>query len=234
MSSSSGVGVSGQEFFASLPSTLVRYFYLRTRPNVAIEVRPMTELVPKLFDDFDRLSQQIDDEAVKVLWSLSTLRPLETVVSRTVRFSTIAQWVQMPNVDILKEAALLLGDNLNEREQEIIESKVYWAKYWLEHYASSEEKFEIQSKLPQVVLTEAQQKYVGLLAEKLAHGESAEDFQQTVYQLAKDMNLSSRDAFAAIYMLFLNRQNGPKAGWLLYSLDREFVLNRLKQGGHLT
>ena len=31
-------------------------------------------------------------------------------------------------------------------------------------------------------------------------------------------------AFAAIYLAFLGRPNGPRAGWLLASLDRDFVV----------
>ncbi len=230
MSSSSGVGVSGQDFFASLPATLVRYFYLRTRPNVAIEMRPMTEVVPKLFDDFDRLSQQLDDESSQILWHLSTLRPIDTAVTKTIRFSTIAQWIQMPNVELLQEAETVLNSTLSWAEQQVIKTKARWAQVWLDTYASPEEKFEIQTTLPQIELTMAQRDYVGGLAQKLTQVESAEEFQQTVYQTAKEVNLSSRDAFAAIYMLFLNRSSGPKAGWLLHSLDRQFVLDRLRQG----
>ena len=233
MSSSSGVGVSGQDFFASLPSTLVRYFYLRTKPNAAIEMRPMTEVVPKLFDDFDRLTlvaAQDDDEAQRTLWELSTLRPSNEMVVRTVKFSTIAQWLQMPNVDVLQEAEVLLEGKLSQREQELIESRIKWARYWLDHYASPDDKFEVQTELPKVGLSEAQRAYVSSLAEKLTAATTAEEYQQAVYELAKEMELSSRDAFAAIYMLFLNRQSGPKAGWLLYSLDRDSVLGRLQQG----
>ena len=136
----------------------------------------------------------------------------------------------MPNVDVLQETEVLLEGKLNQREQEVIESKVKWARYWLDNYAGSDEKFEVQSELPKVSLSEAQQKYVGELAQKLAEAASAEEYQTAVYDTAKAMELSSRDAFAAIYMLFLNRQSGPKAGWLLYSLDRDFVLGRLQQG----
>lgn len=228
MSSSSGVGVSGQEFFASLPSTLVRYFYLRTRPNAAIEMRPMTEVVPKLFDDFDRLSLHLEDESAQVLWNLSTLRSIDSVVTKTIRFSTIAQWIQMPNVDVYKEAEIMLSSELSQSERDIIASKIKWANYWLEHFATAEEKFEVQTEAPEIKLTQTQSSYVSALATKLRNLESAEEYQQAVYEVAKEMELSSRDAFAAIYLIFLNRLSGPKAGWLLHSLNRQFVQQRLQ------
>jgi lysyl-tRNA synthetase class I len=32
-----------------------------------------------------------------------------------------------------------------------------------------------------------------------------------------------------VYLAFLGRANGPRAGWLLASLDPEFVANRLRE-----
>ena len=230
MSSSSGVGVSGQDFFGALPATLVRFFYLRTRPNVAIEMRPMTEVVPKLFDEFDRLSLQVnqEDEAKTILWQLSTLRDPKTVVTRTIKFSTIAQWLQMPNVDIFAEAQDQLGE-LTQDEQDVISSKIRWAAYWLEHYAGPEDKFEVQQQLPALHLSQEQRTYLGSLAQKVEEIDQAEDLQQAAYELAKELELPSKDAFSAIYQVFLDRSSGPKAGWLLHSLDKQFVIQRLRQ-----
>ena len=36
-------------------------------------------------------------------------------------------------------------------------------------------------------------------------------------------------AFGAIYLAFLGRTNGPRAGWLLASLDPAFVVDRLRE-----
>ena len=40
-----------------------------------------------------------------------------------------------------------------------------------------------------------------------------------------------RRAFEAIYAAFLGRPNGPRAGWLLASLEQEFVRTRLRDAG---
>ena len=40
-------------------------------------------------------------------------------------------------------------------------------------------------------------------------------------------------AFAAIYLAFLGRPNGPRAGWLLASLEPGFVVARLREAGRL-
>jgi lysyl-tRNA synthetase class I len=43
--------------------------------------------------------------------------------------------------------------------------------------------------------------------------------------------VEAKAAFAALYLAFLGRPNGPRAGWLLASLDRDFVIERLRQAG---
>ena len=43
-----------------------------------------------------------------------------------------------------------------------------------------------------------------------------------------------RTAFDALYRAFLGRTNGPRAGWLLASLDRDFVIGRLREAAAVT
>jgi len=40
---------------------------------------------------------------------------------------------------------------------------------------------------------------------------------------------TNRQSFAAIYVAFLGRDSGPRAGWLLASLDKDFVVRRLTE-----
>ena len=39
----------------------------------------------------------------------------------------------------------------------------------------------------------------------------------------------SRDAFAALYLAFIGKPNGPRAAWLLVTLDPAFVSARLEE-----
>jgi lysyl-tRNA synthetase class I len=43
-----------------------------------------------------------------------------------------------------------------------------------------------------------------------------------------EQGLPNGRAFAALYAAFLGRTNGPRAGWLLASLDPVFVTKRLR------
>jgi lysyl-tRNA synthetase class I len=52
-----------------------------------------------------------------------------------------------------------------------------------------------------------------------------------IFTTAGASGLSNGKAFAALYAAFLGRPNGPRAGWLLASLDTTFVIGRLREAG---
>jgi lysyl-tRNA synthetase class 1 len=52
-------------------------------------------------------------------------------------------------------------------------------------------------------------------------------WQAAIFATAIDTGLPPGRAFEAIYLSFLGRSNGPRAGWLLASLDPSFVVGRL-------
>ena len=66
----------------------------------------------------------------------------------------------------------------------------------------------------------------GAHAEQPAAGDAWQDL---IYRCGQRRGVSSRDAFAAVYAAFLGRANGPRAGWLLASLEPGFARQRLRQ-----
>ncbi len=48
--------------------------------------------------------------------------------------------------------------------------------------------------------------------------------------MAADGGIDAKAAFISLYLAFLGRPNGPRAGWLLASLERDFVI-RPSDGG---
>jgi lysyl-tRNA synthetase class I len=54
-------------------------------------------------------------------------------------------------------------------------------------------------------------------------------WQAAIFAAAIDSDLASGRAFSAVYLSFLGRTNGPRAGWLLANLDPGFVVRRLRE-----
>ena len=63
---------------------------------------------------------------------------------------------------------------------------------------------------------------------------TGEQWQAAIFAVAADHGIDAKAAFSAIYFAFLGRPNGPRAGWLLASLERDFVIRRLREAGELT
>ena len=52
--------------------------------------------------------------------------------------------------------------------------------------------------------------------------------QALIFEVAESAALPAGRAFGALYMAFLGRTNGPRAGWLLAGLEQGFVVERLR------
>jgi lysyl-tRNA synthetase class 1 len=79
-------------------------------------------------------------------------------------------------------------------------------------------------------LTDQQRSFLADLAEEPPAASSAGDaWQAAIFASAKAGGLPAGDAFKALYVAFLGRPSGPRAGWLLAGLDRDFVVGRLRE-----
>lgn len=220
MSSSKGRGFAASDMLTILPPELVRFLMVRVKINQTIDFNPEKEdIIPNLFDEYQEAAESYVNKTGDDLSRMFELSQIDGVhIPPDVRFSTLAQWVQMPNMQ-------------EEIKKEGLEDWARYAKIWVDKYAPESEKFQIQQSVPEVVknLSELQKKYLGELAGKLDSANTAEDFQLEIYNLAKDMDLSSKDAFKAIYASLLGKDHGPKAAWLIMSLEKAFVEKRFKE-----
>ncbi|MBU4098676.1 lysine--tRNA ligase, partial [Patescibacteria group bacterium] len=75
-------------------------------------------------------------------------------------------------------------------------------------------------------LSKEQKNYLQKIAMELEKKLNPEDFQKELYVWSKELAIPSKDAFAAIYLALIGKDHGPKAGWLILSLDKEFIKKR--------
>ncbi|MEM4270622.1 MAG: lysine--tRNA ligase [Candidatus Pacearchaeota archaeon] len=215
MSSSKGLGLTGRDLLEVLPPQLVRFLMIKTPPNQAIEFNPnQTDIIPKLYDDYQKSADSKDDY-LKRSYMLSQingdLRPPK------IRFSILAQWVQMPNMQ-------------DKIKREGLNDWVKYAKVWVEKYASEKIKFEIKEKIPEEVrkLSVNQKEFLGKISQELEKDWDPEDFQKQLYEWAKEKSISSSEAFQAIYVSIIGKDHGPKAAWLILD-NKDLVKKRFKE-----
>lgn len=244
MSTSKGTGATAHGIAELLPPELLRFLFLRHKPRRAIEFDPEGDTIPGLFDEFDRIADAIADRPTrgelpadpKAILRQSLVDPDADVAVEAARFRPpfrhLALLVQVPGVDVAARMAAEKGAPLDAIEQAILDARVAAARDWLDSFAPERYRVEVQSSLPDGVagLTEAQRIVLSALAgeAEATQPDSGAAWQDLIFGTSQVYGVSSGDAFGAIYLAFLGRTNGPRAGWLLASLDREFVVRRLR------
>jgi lysyl-tRNA synthetase class 1 len=245
MSTSKGRGAAAHTMVDLLPPELVRFLFLRHRPNHAIDFDPAGDTIPRLFDEFDRIADAVAGREVKGelppdherIFATSLLDPDADPAAEAARFrpdfSQVAMLVQLPGADIEGRLAAEKGAPLDVAEQVILADRLRAARAWLEAYAPDRARFAVRDELPMEArhgLADEQRAYLGALAQSsaVARPVSGEAWQDLIFRVAEEAALPAGRAFGAIYLAFLGRTNGPRAGWLLAGLDREFVAERLR------
>lgn len=217
MSTSKGIGMSAVDIIKILPPQLIRFLMLRYKPMQAINFDPTDPAtIPKLLDEYQLASQAKDGDLARI-FELSQIEG-KVLPPPAVRFSTLTQWVQMPNME-------------DEIKKHQLQDWAKYAKIWIEKYAPESEKFLVQKSLPDSAknLSEVQKKYLEKIVQELNKEWDAEEFQKHLYEWAKELEISSKEAFAAIYLTLIGKDHGPKAGWLILSLNKEFVQKRFSE-----
>ncbi len=224
MSSSKGLGSSASEMVEILPPEILRFLMVKTKMNQAINFDPAGDTIPKLFDDYQKtaIAYEAQKKGLKADGDLARAFEYSQIdgikKSPSVRFSVLAQWVQMPNMQ-------------EHIKKEGLEEWAKYARMWVEKFAPESERFTLQKELPEAVkqLSEKQKIYLKHITQKINRDWDAEELQKMLYEWAKELGVSSKEAFSAIYTALLGKNHGPKAGWLIVSLDKTFVQRRFQE-----
>jgi len=239
MSASKGVGQSARDIADQVPPEMLRFLMLSKKPNQPIEFDPEGDTIPRLFDLHDQAAgfyfmkeekdtMQTDRARLFELSQTSDDKPVERFLPR---FSQLVFIIQIPRLDVYESVAQMKGSALTDEDKKEVDMRVKYAKKWLQTFAPDKYRFELQESMPSVELSDLQKQFATDLAAKL--GEIAWDGQHihtSIHDLVKASDeLQPKDAFQTIYRLFLAKDSGPQAGWFLGALEKDFVLDRLKE-----
>jgi lysyl-tRNA synthetase class 1 len=224
MSSSKGIGLKAHDLVKILPPSVGRFLFARGGIKSQSNFDPVeTDAIPVLFDDYQKAADAYfnkSDEDLARAFELSQISEIQKPPS--IRFSVLAQWVQMPNME-------------EEIKKEGLEEWANYARVWVEKFAPEKDKFAIQQQLSSTAqnLSAEQKAFLKKVATELDQAENGEEFQTRIYETGKEMGLNGKDSFAAIYTALIGKDHGPKAAWLILSLDKEFVKQRFNEASNL-
>lgn len=233
MSSSKGAGSSATEIAALVPTKVLRLVLFGTKPMRAINLDPAGDTIPAWFDWYDKVAEKHwggegDDDARLFELVHDSEPPKQMYLPR---FSTTAFLTQMEHLNMVEEIEKIKESLLTESERAELSERAEYAKHWLVEYAPEKYKFELQDTLPEGALnfTKEQKSALASVGAYIeSHKDiSGQDMHTALHEIRKESGVEPKEFFSALYTILLGKEEGPKAGWFLSVLDREFLLKRL-------
>jgi len=238
MASSKGRGSSAREVADLIPPEIFRLAHLGKDPKQAFNFDPAGDTIPVLYDTYDRLAEKYwsgaGDDQARLFVLLHAPEARSSLPRRFLpRFSQVAFIVQMPHMNLEEEVAKLKGEPLTEEDKQELQSRAHYARQWIEKYAPDDFKFELQTgSIPEAALqfSEAQKEALRDVLHVVESSEAltGEDFHKKLHDIKESRGIAPVEFFSALYLAFLGKASGPKAGWFLSVLDRDFLIGRLK------
>ena len=225
MSSSKGNVISIERMLKVVPPEVLRYLIVRTPPERSIAFDPGLPLL-SLVDEYDDVESAGRDQRALALSRASDYR----VVG--VPFKHLVNVVQMANFDFHQVLEILRRGGYESLDEEALRDRVQYARRWLEEFAPAEMKFSLKPSLPAEAgsLTPTQREFLARVAARLEPDMKAEAIHAMVYAAAAEGDsLKPAEAFQALYLALLGTRRGPRIGWFLAFLDRNFVVRRLQE-----
>lgn len=233
MSASKGTGLDAQEIVKILPPEVFRFFMLRYPPQKRLYFDPIN--VSPLIDDFAELVAKPDKtEEDNQLIYLSTAGAEPTVSS--IPFSHLVASYQAALKDqgrTLEIISRTEHHKIAQNQKDIILKELKFIDEWLQKWAPEEIKFELLIN-PPLDLDEKTKKYLSQLSNKIAQLPQAADgeiFHKMIYESDKSSEFAPKQRFEAIYRVLIGKNSGPRAGWFLSILPRDWLIKRLRLEG---
>lgn len=233
MSKSAGNVITARELLTILPPEIVKFFLYRSSPDKQLFFGEGETLL-RLFDEFALLLEKPDKESwEQQLIELCLDRVCERTVS-TVPFSHLVASYQAALRDVDQTLEIIKRTEyagIVESQADIIRRELQFIATWLDAWAPEELTFSLRQTVDTGQFTELERQYFRDLADKIADAPADADgawFHDAIYEFKDTAGLPPRELFAGLYRLTIDQESGPRAGWFLSLLPREWLLARLR------
>jgi lysyl-tRNA synthetase class 1 len=190
--------------------------------------------IPDLFDEFDRCANifwQDSNADLARAFHFSQVNNWYKKALYMPRFRDVANVIQLKTKDPIERFEKEKGSKLSDSEKEILEQRLNYATIWIERFAPEDVRFSVAERLPTMArnLSKEQREFLADVAQIVEKETDSEKLQTEIYETGKQHGLPGTKAFQAIYISLIGKTSGPKAAWFISSLDRKFVVKRLRQ-----
>jgi len=241
MHSSKGTALSAEEMLKMTPPEVLRFLLMNNQPNKHIQFDPGMGLL-NLVDEYDKLERVYfkEEEEIKGMKDLAKTYELSQPYNKPKKipyqlpYRHLVTLVQIgknwQDVKQILQRTKQIPKNLLKEDEKHLEQRAEHANYWLDNFAPDMVKFELKKKLPNIKLNQEQKKFLNIVADKLSSTDwEAENIHNTIYSISETEKIPIKSSFQTIYQILLGQEKGPRAGYFLSNLDKDFVLKRFKE-----
>lgn len=233
MSASKGNGILMSEVVQVLPPEVIRFFILRYAPTKQLFFDPEGGVV-RIIDEFAELLAKADKtESDKQLIDLCT-EGIDKLTVSNVPFSHLVASYQAALKDSEKTLDVIKRTEHVETAQEqeaVIKNELKFIDSWLQKFAPEEVKFELSQSADAGKFSDKQKQYLSELASKIEKAPKNSDgewFHKAIYEFKDSSGLDPKELFVTLYEVLIGKDSGPRAGWFLSILPRDWLTKRLR------
>ena len=241
MHSSKGTALSSEEMLKMTPPEVLRFLLMNNQPNKHIQFDPGLGVL-NLVDEYDKLEKVYfkEEEEIKGMkdleetYELSQPYDIPDKIPLQLPYRHLVTLVQIgenwKDVKQILQRTEQIPKDLNKKDEEHLKQRAEHAQYWLENFAPDMVKFQVKKQLPKLKLEKEQEKFLKEFLEKLPRiSWEPEDIHKGIYDISEKEKIPIKIAFKTIYQTILGRDKGPRAGFFLSNLDKDFVIKRVKE-----
>jgi lysyl-tRNA synthetase class 1 len=228
MSASKGTGLDAVGAVKVLPPEIVRFLMLQYPPQKRLYFDP-DKGVAQLIDEFAEM--MASDPSNPILYFCR--EGLDPVISRVPFSHLVASYqASLKNLEETLKVLERTGyKELVEQNKQILIDELKYIDEWLRKWAPEDIKFELKEHLDAGEFSEDEKNYLQSLGEKIANAPEDADgewFHKAIYDLKESMNLQPQQVFKPLYKALIGKESGPRAGWFLSILPRDWLIKRLR------
>jgi lysyl-tRNA synthetase class 1 len=232
MSKSAGNVITAAELLHMLPPEIVWFLLLRYAPDKLIFFDEGDTLI-RLFDEFAALLAKPEKTPYEQQLIDLCRHSVEQPTVSNVPFSHLVASYQAALKDAGKTLAVIGRTEYVQtvaKDADTITRELHFIDQWLTRRAPDDVKFELLQQCDPAQFTESEKKFLIKLGDKVATAPEDADgawFHNAIYELKDELSLAPKEIFTVLYRALIGKESGPRAGWFLSILPRDWLTTRL-------
>jgi len=235
MHSSTGVAITASEMLSMTPPEVLRFMMVRTNPNKHIDFDPglgVLSLVD-LYDKYERIYFNLEkgEEDQKRVYELAQSKNIPEKMSTQIPYPHLVTVSQIK--DSWDDVLEILSRTQKISDETKLKQRYECVLFWLKNFAPESVKFGVQEKLENIIkerIDEEQKTFLKAMVESINKIKwTPDEIHTKIYGLSRGLNIEPKKSFSAVYLALLGKENGPKLGYFLSSLDKKFVMKRFEE-----